>query len=220
MWHRNSADDSSFLVFCRYFVDEKIDGTHVSVFAVFDGHGGKYVSSKARSDLMPLIRSKIQEMVRMKKARRHFIAKSDDKIKQFSAEYYVRKFGKNDNHLVEAFKQMLHDEIIDFDEEMQLEPENNYCGSTAVIALVSGHYLIVANVGDSRAILGNTSDKAIRITKDHKPDDVSVCKQKTGISHVEMCKQIPDANHFRNKNKTFILSMHVCSQLKGRASSR
>lgn len=209
MSHFSGSDVASsqfFFGFCRYFVDEKIDGTHISVFAVFDGHGGKLVSSKARSDLMPRIRKKIQGMVRMKKARRRLIAKSDDKIKRFSAEYYVKKFGKNDNNLVEAFKQMLHDEILDFDEEMQLEPENNYCGSTAVIAIVSGHYLIVANVGDSRAVLANTSDKAIRITKDHKPDDVSVRKQTTGDSHVELCKQVPDANPFKNKNKTF----HLC----------
>lgn len=156
-------------------------------------------------------------MVRMKKARKRLMAKSDDKIKQFSAEYYVKKFSKNDKNLVEAFKQMLHDEIIDFDEEMQLVPENSYCGSTAVIAIVSGHYLIVANVGDSRAILANTSDKAIRITKDHKPDDVSVCKQMAGVSPVLMCKQIPGVN-INNKNK--ILFLHVLNAASRKGAHR
>lgn len=158
---------------CRYFIDEKINDTNVALFAVFDGHGGKYVSSKARSQLMPRIRRKIQDMVHTKSTGISN-ALTDNQIEEFSAEYYVNKFDADDNNLVMAFKQMLFDEIMLFDERMQLVAANKYCGSTAVIAIVTGHYLIVANVGDSRAILGNTADKAIRITKDHKPDDVSV----------------------------------------------
>lgn len=157
---------------CRYFIEEKINGTNVSLFGVFDGHGGKYVSSKARSQLMPSIRKKIRQMIKLKK-NGFPTATPNDTISKFSAEYYVREFGVGDDNLVQAFKQMLHTEILIFDQKMLLVPENNFCGCTAVIAVITNHYLIVANVGDSRAILGNTADKAIRITKDHKPDDVS-----------------------------------------------
>lgn len=154
----------------RYFIDEQINGTDVALFAVFDGHGGKYVSTKARSQLMPRIRSKIQEIVQAKLTG----ITSATKVEPYSAKYYVKMFATGNSNLVEAFKQMLYDEIMRFDERMLRLPRNDACGSTAVIAIVTGHHLIVANVGDSRAILGNTSDKAIRITIDHKPEDVSV----------------------------------------------
>lgn len=174
----------------RYYIDAKIDGTNVSVFAVFDGHGGKYVSSKARSFLMPRIQSKIQEMVKFKATGVSSLT-SNEIFAEHSAEYYVEKYGNDDDdddELVGAFKQMLHDEIISFDEMMQLVPQNSFCGSTAVIAIITGHFLIVANVGDSRAIMGNTADIAIRITKDHKPEDVSIAIKQILFAFIEMCK--------------------------------
>lgn len=121
---------------------------------------------------------------------------SNEIFTEFSAEYYVDKFGNDDDDLVGAFKQMLHDEIISFDEMMQLVPKNNFCGSTAVIAIITGHFLIAANVGDSRAILGNTVDKAIRITKDHKPDDVSIVVKQILFAFIEIRKQVADVMCF------------------------
>lgn len=168
---RFSCVDCVFILilpFLRFFIDEKIGGTNVGIFAVFDGHGGKLVSTTARNKLMPRIRTKIQEIIHL-----HSAGLSDaivEPVEEFSAEYYVIKFGG----LVEAFKHLLHDEIMLFDERMNAMRTTQFCGSTAVIAIVIGHHLIVANVGDSRAILGNLNNVAIRITKDHKPDDVSM----------------------------------------------
>lgn len=151
----------------------RIEGTDVGLFGVFDGHGGEYVSFKAQSQLMPRIRDKIRQIYQIKESN-DTAAEPRTEVAEFSAEYYIEKYGDDDNGLVLAFKQLLHDEIMYFDDEMQLVDENMYCGSTAVIAIVTQRRLIVANVGDSRAILGNTSNEAIRITKDHKPDDVSM----------------------------------------------
>lgn len=57
--------------------------------------------------------------------------------------------------------------------------ENQYCqiaraagwpdGSTAVVAVVHGHHLLVAHVGDSRAVMCR-GKKALELTSDHKPD--------------------------------------------------
>ena len=47
------------------------------------------------------------------------------------------------------------------------------CGSisaTAVVAVVSGGVLLVANAGDSRAVICSTAGVAETITTDHKPD--------------------------------------------------
>jgi len=43
-------------------------------------------------------------------------------------------------------------------------------GTTAVVAVVSGGVLLVANAGDSRAVICSTAGVAETITTDHKPD--------------------------------------------------
>ncbi|KAI5065970.1 hypothetical protein GOP47_0018594 [Adiantum capillus-veneris] len=42
-------------------------------------------------------------------------------------------------------------------------------GSTAIVAVLSGHHIIVANCGDSRAVLCRRG-QAIALSEDHKPD--------------------------------------------------
>ncbi|GJQ67351.1 hypothetical protein Trydic_g19493, partial [Trypoxylus dichotomus] len=44
------------------------------------------------------------------------------------------------------------------------------CGTTAVVALVKGNKLYVANAGDSRCVLCRNGE-AIEMSKDHKPED-------------------------------------------------
>jgi serine/threonine protein phosphatase PrpC len=54
---------------------------------------------------------------------------------------------------------LLHDPIIDTD----------LSGSTMVLVIICNNTMMVANIGDSRAILGRTSGVAIPLTIDHKP---------------------------------------------------
>lgn len=53
--------------------------------------------------------------------------------------------------------------------QMDMKPWCVYVGTTAVIAVISGTTLTVANVGDSRCVLCRDG-RAIRLTVDHKPD--------------------------------------------------
>ncbi len=46
-----------------------------------------------------------------------------------------------------------------------------FTGSTALVCIIAGKEIYVANVGDSRAIL-NKGSSVIEITRDHKPDDL------------------------------------------------
>jgi len=48
------------------------------------------------------------------------------------------------------------------------EEKEIYCGTTALAAFIQGNKLIVANLGDSRAVLCRDS-KAIPLSQDHKP---------------------------------------------------
>lgn len=44
-----------------------------------------------------------------------------------------------------------------------------YCGSTAVVALLAGTKLFVANIGDSRCLIGSADKVVIPMTSDHTP---------------------------------------------------
>jgi protein phosphatase 1L len=45
-------------------------------------------------------------------------------------------------------------------------------GTTALIALLEGSQLIVANVGDSRGVMCDSKGNAIPLSFDHKPQQV------------------------------------------------
>lgn len=47
----------------------------------------------------------------------------------------------------------------------------NDSGSTAVVALLVGHQLYVANAGDSRCVVGRNDGQAVEMSFDHKPED-------------------------------------------------
>lgn len=49
-----------------------------------------------------------------------------------------------------------------------------YVGSTALIALIEGSTLFVANVGDSRGVMCDKKGNAIPISFDHKPQQVII----------------------------------------------
>lgn len=47
-------------------------------------------------------------------------------------------------------------------------------GSTALVAVVCGDKLTVANVGDSRGVMCDKDGKTIPLSTDHKPNQVKV----------------------------------------------
>jgi len=47
-------------------------------------------------------------------------------------------------------------------------------GTTALIALLEGNKLIVANVGDSRGVMCDEKGNAIPLSFDHKPQQVFI----------------------------------------------
>lgn len=55
--------------------------------------------------------------------------------------------------------------------------QTNIAGTTALIAIIHGSRLIVANVGDSRGVMCNARGIAIPLSFDHKPQQVKYMKQ-------------------------------------------
>jgi TAK1-binding protein 1 len=62
----------------------------------------------------------------------------------------------------------------------ELEPKISG-GTTVVVVVVCGHYLYVANVGDSRAVLVNENDKGVQqivqLSEDHGVENIDELKR-------------------------------------------
>jgi protein phosphatase 1L len=132
----------------RYTLDEPMDELGV-YFGVFDGHGGASVSELASRQLHKNILA-------------HFRSKQ---VQPASRDEKLR------NAVREAFIQT-DKEILALAERKKFEQQ----GSTAIVTLLHGNpklgtalRLVVANVGDSRAILCRAG-QAVAVSDDHKPD--------------------------------------------------
>ncbi|XVE70954.1 hypothetical protein DITRI_Ditri10aG0111100 [Diplodiscus trichospermus] len=134
---------------------------------VFDGHGknGHVVSNMVRNRLPSLLLSQKNALAKIKTA-------ADDKnfqdqvAKTDSGSIPSKDFLQWQEACISAFKVM--------DKEIKLQ-ENLDCstsGTTAVVVVRQDEDLVIANLGDSRAMLGTTAEngiKAVQLTTDLKP---------------------------------------------------
>ncbi|XP_057536057.1 probable protein phosphatase 2C 24 [Amaranthus tricolor] len=115
-------------------------------FAVYDGHGCSHVAMKCRERMHELVKEELVNSV---------------------PEWKVameRSFSRMDKEAV------AWDEGVIGDCRCELQtPECDAVGSTAVVAVVTPEKIIVANCGDSRAVLCRNG-KALPLSSDHKPD--------------------------------------------------
>lgn len=138
------------------------EGT-VGVMAVFDGHGGKEASEMASKLLLDYLYM-------------HALFNSYKLMTQHKGVLPVT----DEMHLnisKEALLRTIHD--IDFKFSQEAFQKKIYSGSTAAVALLVDGKILIANVGDSKALLCNkktwsgkltTSLSATILTKDHHPD--------------------------------------------------
>jgi len=132
----------------RFALDEPMDELGV-YFGVFDGHVGAQVSEIGAKQLHRNILSHFRQKQVQPASR-------DEKLK---------------NAVREAFLQT-DKEILSLAERKKFETQ----GSTALVALLHGNpklgtalRLVIANIGDSRAILCRAG-QAVAVSEDHKPD--------------------------------------------------
>uniref|UniRef100_T1PFI6 Protein phosphatase 2C n=1 Tax=Musca domestica TaxID=7370 RepID=T1PFI6_MUSDO len=86
---------------------------------------------------------------------------------QFDASCYVENGKIN-------FGKLITDEVLAADHKLveAAKKTTNIAGTTALIAIIHGSRLIVANVGDSRGVMCNARGVAIPLSFDHKPQQV------------------------------------------------
>ncbi|AMD18788.1 HBL114Cp [Eremothecium sinecaudum] len=160
--HIISNNDSQLTVNFRNPISGVQETLHLSVFGVFDGHGGDECSI--------------------------FLANSPNGIlKWIKYTFENHKYGKYGNQSEQGgpikrrfrtieglVSQILKDAFALQDNELHSHFANSTCGSTAIMAIiVNGQMLYVVNCGDSRCIL-SSSDKCIKnMSFDHKPQHIS-----------------------------------------------
>ncbi|KAL2541128.1 putative protein phosphatase 2C 24 [Abeliophyllum distichum] len=122
-------------------------------FAVYDGHGCSHVATKCRERFHELIREELLLE----------IMEGSTKWKNVMERSFIRMdkevIAWNENEINISAKCRC---------ELQT-PECDAVGSTAVIGIVTPEKIIIANCGDSRAVLCRNG-KAVPLSIDHKPD--------------------------------------------------
>ncbi|XP_009382153.2 protein phosphatase 2C 51 [Musa acuminata AAA Group] len=135
-------------------------GPSIHFFAVFDGHGGSHVAALCKGQMHVLL---AEELGRAETETERDAEAEEARIKTAVG----RSFARMDELALMACACGT----------IGLPPcgcersgtESEIVGSTAVVALVGGGRLVVANCGDSRAVLSR-GGRAVPLSDDHKPD--------------------------------------------------
>jgi len=140
-----------------------------SFCGVFDGHGknGHVVSEMVKNHLPALLQSQMEALEHVS-----VVPESDGELQNRIHETDTeskpsQKFDKWEEALVNAFK------VMDKEIKLQESLDCSCSGSTAVVVIRQGEDLFIANLGDSRAILGTMTEngiEGIQLTTDLKPD--------------------------------------------------
>ncbi|KAL1827522.1 hypothetical protein ACET3Z_005934 [Daucus carota] len=128
------------------------DSSGFHYFGVYDGHGCSHVSKRCKERLHELIREELEGKVALEPTEWQ--------------EALRRSFSRMDNEVITKKEAV----VLATGCRCQLpSPESDAVGSTAVVAIVTPEKIVVANCGDSRAVLCRKG-KAIPLSRDHKPD--------------------------------------------------
>ncbi|KAM4083400.1 hypothetical protein ACB094_08G053500 [Castanea mollissima] len=124
--------------------------TKLHYFGVYDGHGCSHVATKCREKLHELVKEELLSL-----------ETQEDEWKGVME----RSFYRMDKE-VNAWNET----VLGAKCRCELQsPECDAVGSTAVVAIVTPNKIIVANCGDSRAVLCRNG-KPVPLSSDHKPD--------------------------------------------------
>lgn len=170
---------------------DKVEDYSVSMFAVFDGHGGDDCSTflsggKERRGQSysrgynPKVG--LAKWVAFALENHHYGAVGRHKVgeENLIIRDKVASSGHGDGRIRRVFhtlegliSQVLKDSFFLQDDALYKYFSNTQCGSTAVVAvIVNGEMLFVANAGDSRCILSSMDHSVKTMSFDHKPQHI------------------------------------------------
>lgn len=135
--------------FCQM---EQENSGELHYFAVYDGHGCSHVATKCKERLHELVKEELENKL-----------EGDDDEWEHAMD---QSFNRMDKEVIEWNKSVTGGATCRC--ELQT-PECDAVGSTAIVAVVTPDKIIVANCGDSRAVLCRNG-KAIPLSNDQKPD--------------------------------------------------
>lgn len=154
---------------CMLVWEDFIPSQRAFICGVFDGHGphGHHVSRNVR-DILP---AKIVSSWQTLQASAMLARRNDSPEKLFDSR---GSLGGDPDH-VSLWEETFHNAYDLMDRELWADEDVDcvYSGSTAVTLIKQGSDLIIANVGDSRAVLGvqlDSSVLALQLTTDLTPN--------------------------------------------------
>ncbi|XP_063529139.1 protein phosphatase 1L [Cydia strobilella] len=213
----------------RFIINENINSTGISLFAIFDGHGGEFAANYAKDHLIQNLYNKIVELnafkegkiistptkdnaedekpqdqesnsnVERKTSFKKSVSTADDTSKkEITDPELLAQLSKArpiitrevrptipiknvavplSSYLDKGkinFGKLLTDEVLAADRLLveAAKRSMNVAGTTALLAIMEGNHLIVANVGDSRGVMCDLRGNAIPVSFDHKPQQV------------------------------------------------
>ena len=131
------------------------------LFGVFDGHGGKEVAMLVKEKYVDLL-TNLESFKKgdYKTALSESFVRMDIYLEEEEGREALKKFAKTDGQPANPF----------FSADKNMDSIAQGVGCTACVALMADNKIIVANAGDSRAVVCQKG-KDIALSKDHKPDD-------------------------------------------------
>ncbi|CAH0381760.1 unnamed protein product [Bemisia tabaci] len=167
-----------------YAVAENDPTTGASFYAVFDGHVSEYAANYARKHLIKNIVASYKEQIDLRKnfsqsqASKRYKHQGSQRTSRTLKS--TKSFGFQTNEGID-YKKLLNDVFLSTDKALceELIALGTDSGTTAIVAMIQGTRLIVANVGDSRGVMCDSDGFVVPLSFDHKPESVSCLKKST-----------------------------------------
>ena len=127
--------------------------------AIFDGHGGALTANYLATNFL--------ETLEISPSWKRYLVSKDPVV---LSEALVDAFLQSDLNMLTS--------------GMQLRMQ--HCGSTAVVAVITPTYIVCANAGDSRCVLG-TRGTSKNLSEDHKPQNEIESRRVRAAGGAAMC---------------------------------